>query len=332
MNCSISKEQLIGYHYQELAKAELLDFEKHLPQCESCQKELAELSQTSQILQAWPAENSDIKMVFMEEKVVRRSQTWDWVGATTGRRWSFAAAAMLAIVMMVFGVLQYDRKFNRSNPVAVETDSKKAPVFSQERSSDPLARIYNDGIPTNAANRQNPFTRRKDDKILRDIEVMANIMDQAFENQFRQFFEIRGKTHGVYVNGLGPVFVVRDGNNNEFHDRDVNRILERLQGYQTTWQFSSPSPNVWAPQPSKENVEDFPTALLEIVGEYGHNLRPFSPSESIVVAVELDKKRIKRPGKSNRFLIKVKKKDIDAYNQGLIKMADFRKLVEVKEY
>jgi len=331
MKCNISKEQLIGYHYREMAEDERVEFEKHLQQCESCQKELAELSATSQILQAWPAENSDIKVVFMEEKVSRRSRAWDWIGATAGRRWSFAATAVLAIVSMVFGALQYDRSFNRNNPAVAVIDDQ-APVFTEAKKNDPVARIYREGIPANKSNRQNRFAHSHDDKILRDIEVMANIMDQAFDRQFQQFFESRGKTHGVYVDGLGPVFMVKDGKNNEFQDQDIKRILQRVQGYQSTWQFSSPSPNVWAPRPSEENLEDFPTALLEIVCEYGHNLRLFSPSESIVVAVELGKGRVKSSGKSNRFLIKVKKKDIDAYNQGLIKMADFRKMVEVKDY
>ena len=331
MKCSISKEQLIGHHYREMDADELKGMDVHLQECQSCREELESLSGASQILQAWPEENPDIKMVFMEEKVSPRSKVWDWAGATAGRRWSIAAAAVVAIVLMVFGALQYDRSFNRDqNVIAGAGDT--APEVLPERKNDPLARIYNQGIPTSSGTRQHAFAPHSEDKVLRDIDVMARIMDEAFDKRFQQYFERRGKTQGVYVNGLGPVFMVKDGKNNEFQDRDVNRVLRSLQGYQTTWQYSSPSPNVWVPRSRQDKIEDFPNALLEIVGEYGHTMRPLSPSESVVVAVEMDKGRIVSPNRSNRFLIKVKKKDIDAYNSGRIKMADFRKMVEVKEY
>ncbi|MFQ5603086.1 MAG: anti-sigma factor family protein [bacterium] len=109
MKCDLKKTQLLGYFYQDMEADEKQLVEKHLSGCAACQKELKKLSQTSQILQHWPDEESNIKYNFVQEKSSQfESLKSFWARKTTWRGFAIGFAAGIAAVLVVFSLLNFE--------------------------------------------------------------------------------------------------------------------------------------------------------------------------------------------------------------------------------
>lgn len=332
MKCNVSKEELIGYLYREMEEGEQQALEEHLTQCPACQKELEELSQASRLLRAWQPEEPNLKLVFVNENPRRgKLRPGEWAKAFARRRWVLGVAGAAALALIIFSIFRWGAFPGRNEISVVEKDGGKPPAnwesTSGERDSLGSFRQFING---NELPEHFVFTQKPRERIRRDIDVMANIMDAALEKKYQTFFQSRGKTHGIYMDGLGAVFFLQDSGSDST-GKEALQVIEELRTHKN-FTFSTRYPDAWRDEKSKESWENFETALLEVVGDYSHTLRPLQPTESVVVAIDLDKKRGFYSNKPQRFLLKVKKKDLDAYNRGQIRLAEFRKKVEVQQY
>lgn len=152
---------------------------------------------------------------------------------------------------------------------------------------------------------------------------MANIIDAALERKYHRFFENGGKIRGAYMDGVGAVFMLKEDAGSRQEPAEWAQIIERLQPGMDS-QTLSWQPEIRKNDQSVDSLEDFPGTLLEIVGDYSQTLRPLPESESIVVAVDLNDSRGSPGARPNRFILRVRKKDLDAYNQGQIQLTEFR--------
>jgi len=333
MKCNISKEQLIGYFYKEIPPEDLKAVEKHLTLCPDCQKELAELSQTSRLLQAWPVEEPDLKFIFVEEKPYAKAfHLSDWLVIMPQRHQVFAFAALFLLTFVVLTVLKFNREMNgSSNNAALRENTPPVQVFEvpQHQHDSIVFRDYpvaGNEFP-NRLMVPNPGNQR----ILKDIDVMANIMDAALERKYQHFFESRGKIRGAYLDGVGAVFLLKENAGSRQEPAEWAQIAERLQSGGDSPALSWHS-EIRVNGQSVDSLEDFPGTLLEIVGDYSQTLRPLPASESIVVAVDLGGKLGSAGAGVNRFILRVQKKDLDAYTQGQIQLAEFREKVQIQKY
>jgi len=69
MKCNDLKPLFIDYLYDEISDKDRDLFLAHLSECESCQKELQALQQTSNILQKWENVDPDFNVVMVTEKI-----------------------------------------------------------------------------------------------------------------------------------------------------------------------------------------------------------------------------------------------------------------------
>lgn len=97
MICDVTREDLIGYLYNDLEMGEREKLGAHIAGCPACKKIIDDLASTSRMLQAWPNETPNLHMVFVEDRqsfipaVVRR-HPW---------RWAIGVAATLAAVLVL---------------------------------------------------------------------------------------------------------------------------------------------------------------------------------------------------------------------------------------
>ena len=68
MSCSVSKEELIAYLYDELEEEKSGVFKQHIRTCPDCRKEIASLTKERDILKKWQIKVPEMEFIFVEEK------------------------------------------------------------------------------------------------------------------------------------------------------------------------------------------------------------------------------------------------------------------------
>ncbi len=173
--------------------------------------------------------------------------------------------------------------------------------------------------------------RAQDDKMRKNLDIMANIMNTALNKKYNRNFSAEGKTKGIYLKGLGVLFFMK-GNLEENGFRTPIHIYvdEYRKGEEVA--ISRKDREQKSKKKVREALDEYKKALVEVVGDYGHTLRTLKPAESVVVAVNFNKVWNYREEVPNRFILKVRKQDLDTYSRGNLNLADFRKKVEFIEY
>lgn len=113
MKCDFSKEKLIAFFYQDLAKEEMTKVRAHIKKCSSCKKELDQFAETRHLLKAWPDERPNLNLEFIHEK----ASFWNWIipnwRPEFGRRKiALGFAAALAIAFIVLAALNFEASYS----------------------------------------------------------------------------------------------------------------------------------------------------------------------------------------------------------------------------
>lgn len=116
MTCELSKEQLIGYFYQDMEPSEKEIVEMHLAQCSACKSELEGLAKTTKVFRVWPDEEPQMNLVFEQEKVpFWKSLLPDWLYNTVWRRFAVGFAAGTAAVLVLMALLNFEATYSQGN-------------------------------------------------------------------------------------------------------------------------------------------------------------------------------------------------------------------------
>ncbi|MFQ5824700.1 MAG: anti-sigma factor family protein [bacterium] len=233
MKCEISKEKLIGYFYQDLDSVEIADLEAHLTKCTACQKELAQLAQTTKILSTWPDEEPNLNMVFVQEK----TSYWDslipnWLRGIGWRRFTVGLTISFASILIILALSNFEAKYTQGN-FDVKLSLLPRPSAEFSTSSDPLA----------APVKQQEFTEWKQQSMQliqemihtaearqrRELELVLAQFARDMDLQRRQDLRLVGK-------GLEGFQL---SNENRF--RRTNEILQQLIRV-AQYQSSQPNP------------------------------------------------------------------------------------------
>ncbi len=170
--------------------------------------------------------------------------------------------------------------------------------------------------------------RSDDESMSRNMDIMASIIETALSRRHHEDYYLVGKSRGVYLKGLGALFFMNAELNlgtlyipdGEFGEsKDVVRV--RVQKGQNK-----------AQKKPDELLRGFEDALVELVGDYGHTLHTIGPDEQVVAAVNFNNYWGISEDAPKRFILKVKKQDLDGYNRGSIKLAEFKQKVKIQQY
>lgn len=116
MKCSMSKEKLVGYLYQDMEPEEQASIEAHLAQCPACRGTLEDLSSTTEILRAWPEEEPNMDLTFVQEegsrgKVLKRG----WLRGLLGRRPVMGVAFGIAAVLVILALVNLEVTYTQGD-------------------------------------------------------------------------------------------------------------------------------------------------------------------------------------------------------------------------
>lgn len=340
MKCDFPKERLISYLYQEMASEEKETFEAHLSHCPGCQKEVAQLAETSKMLRAWTDEKSAVKLVFVAETASAGRKK-----ILTGLRWlkaprrAVALAAGFAALLMLFSLWYIAPRFGRDRQ-GLETFTERElspspeiqhPGENSGRISEPAA--AKDDIQWPAASTEH----HREEGIVKSIDRMASFMDTVLQKQAGRPLAILGKPRGVYLDSGGVVFFMKGELTGKVHFREeILDHQEAIRKYRETLPTLEESPGWHSPASELrlevQLLEAYENALIELVGDDRNPLPTLQPTESIVMAVDLDNNRQVQGFHGKGFVFKVKKEHLDDYRRGKIKLADFRKCIQIQSY
>ncbi len=113
MNCDLSKDKLMDYLYEEVTGAEKAEIETHLAHCSVCASELAQLRQTARVLNAWPDEEPNLNLRFVQEKIrFLESLKTKLVRGWRGRKLVAGFAAGLASALIILALLNFEASYS----------------------------------------------------------------------------------------------------------------------------------------------------------------------------------------------------------------------------
>lgn len=171
----------------------------------------------------------------------------------------------------------------------------------------------------------------KDNPISRDIDIMAEILDQAMETGPSPRY---ASTSGLYLAGLGALFFMEVqpafwfGNTDTSFSIVIHNTGDNVAGYSITSKS----------QPAKDQSDtsslqkSLSSELFDLMISYGHTLH-IEPDEKFIIEVNMGPQfsMVGLPQKSpSTIRLQLYKRDLDAYNQGRIQMEALKKKMIVQ--
>ena len=115
MKCSDLKPLFMDYIYDEISDKDRSLFLTHLSQCQSCQKELAALKHTSNILQRWEDVNPDFNIVMQMEKVPWFSKMKEGLASLfpTPKRFVYGVASVIVGIFLLLAIANAEISYRK---------------------------------------------------------------------------------------------------------------------------------------------------------------------------------------------------------------------------
>lgn len=159
-----------------------------------------------------------------------------------------------------------------------------------------------------------------------DISIFSNVIQTSLEHADQKMdFGVSGSVKGIYFNGYGVIF---------FTDLSFGSNLFTIyseafrKGSERSYSIATPL----AEQAAKraKNLEKVEQKLIQVISNYGNNLKTLQPGEWVEIAINF--KNFPMKENYSKGVIRVQKKFIDDYNRDRMKLDQFRKKVEVAYY
>ncbi len=204
-----------------------------------------------------------------------------------------------------------------SEPVYSEVTAKKRDIVAYRRE-----RISEAEFRKRIVSREH----KPDASTMKKIGVLATILDKALKRPdylARDF----NKTLGIYQEGLGALFFVNAGSG---YRADHPVFKNKMKA-----SFTSPTHRRTQGKAGTEEsqiLDRFKEDLINVVGDYGYSLRTLKPQEYIVVEVRFPAGLWSGWSGPRGLVLKVQKKDVDAYTREDLDLAAFRQKVDIQEF
>ncbi len=165
------------------------------------------------------------------------------------------------------------------------------------------------------------FQERADDDLMaKNIAIMANILDAALDEKYYKEFGSSGKTRGIYLDDLGVMFFM-----------EVEFTGDYVRHIKPLFIDSEESNKNTGKEQIQKTLKKFQKALVELIGDYSHTLHTLKPNEQVIVAVDFEKLLFTDEIPA-RYIIKIRKSDLDRYNRGRINLDLLMKRSKIMEY
>ena len=115
MKCRDLKPLFMDYIYDEISDKDRSLFLAHLSQCQACQKELAALKQTSNILQRWEDVDPDFNVVMLMEKVSWFSKMKEGLASLfpTHKRFVYGFASVTVGIFLLLAIANTEISYRK---------------------------------------------------------------------------------------------------------------------------------------------------------------------------------------------------------------------------
>ena len=115
MKCRDLKPLFMDYIYDEISDEDRSLFLAHLAQCQSCQKELAALKHTSNILQRWEDVNPDFNIVMQMKKVPWFSKMKEGLASLfpTHKRFVYGFASVTVGIFLLLAIANTEISYRK---------------------------------------------------------------------------------------------------------------------------------------------------------------------------------------------------------------------------
>ena len=160
-------------------------------------------------------------------------------------------------------------------------------------------------------------------RMIKDIQIMTNIFDTGINQASTKSMIRHSETWGTYIKNFGALFMLkiratsglttflRDDEHSEFFINEKEELSENS---------------------IEDQLNNFKSTLIDILGSYGHTIRKLKHDEWIGIALESKLPKLKRGKGISTLFIKARKKDVDELNKEKISFAKFRRRVFITEY
>jgi hypothetical protein len=162
-----------------------------------------------------------------------------------------------------------------------------------------------------------------------DISILSNVIETALAHENKNVeLGLAGNVKGIHFKGYGVIFFTDISYGASLYTRawsiytDAAKKAKRRSF--TINNFSDEQKGI------SQDLEKIEQKLINLISNYGHNLRSLQPNEWVEIAINFKGMPVK--DKYSRSVLKVRKKVIDDYNRDAIKFDDFKKQVNILYY
>jgi len=171
-------------------------------------------------------------------------------------------------------------------------------------------------------------TNTKNPHLKKDLQIMTTIFDTVLKESFEAEFDMRGETWGTYLTNFGALFVLKlretvgghTFNISNQNDENIYEIFLKQNRSDSKKESQR-----------EQKLEKLKSSIISILADYGHTMRRLKADEWLGVALELNGFLHDENGPSTLFF-KIRKSDIDAFNQKRVNLEQFKERLVVREY
>lgn len=164
-----------------------------------------------------------------------------------------------------------------------------------------------------------------------DISILSNVIQTSLKHADRKTsLGVSGDVKGIYFKGYGAIFFtdVSFGLGAGAYKRALTIWSDALKKGETrsitVENFSDKAGQ------TEKDIEKVEQKMIQLVSNYGHNLRTLQPEEWVEIAINFKGVPVKE--KFSKSILKVQKKIIDDYKRDRIKFDEFKKRVNIFYY
>lgn len=187
MNCNQIQPLFMDFLYDEISDDDRQMVQAHLSDCDSCQRELDSLRQTSQLLQQWEEVDPDFNVVMVTEKVSWLSRLKGWVTKLLPRpkKIAYGLAYSFVGVLLVLAVANTEISYRQGEfNIRMGLFSKPTPLQATDNlaTQQLLERLQKDNYILMSSLIQQSETRQRKEIASALIQLRQDVERQRVED------------------------------------------------------------------------------------------------------------------------------------------------------
>jgi len=250
----------------------------------------------------------------------RKSKLGEFLGQYCGSMRELAPTDQVTVILLsensaIFKLNQYMTFQQQPDATQLLATVKFADILAARR----------DGISPEAFFQRIQFSQEPTGALVdKDLQIMNNIFSVALQQNREAELVVANDISSIYLQNFGALFVLN------FQRNFKTKFLQAQDDYENLLSVISEEEEHFEKK-GKVLIEDLKTNVIEVLADYGHNLKQLKNEEWIGVSVDLN--QISRTeSEPTALFIKVRKNDAIAVNQTKIDRNEFKKRVIITSF